>query len=151
MILDKPKNSYSLAVLLLIENYMAGVNPVTYMKDNFHKFSWRLRDVAAKHPTPQQFDKSYFVLADCQFFTVGTFLSFTGINCNPSSWLRSLKLVAIYRVFQFPVKQIPNSHVRVKHLRNVVNIYTITRNFNMGYINSNRVLNVNLRVNLKSQ
>ena len=50
MILDKPKNSYSLAVLLLIENYMAGVSPVTYMKDNFHKFSWRLRDVAAKHP-----------------------------------------------------------------------------------------------------
>lgn len=48
--LDKPKNSFAFAVLLLIENYTAGVNPVTYMKNHFHKFAWRVREIQAKHP-----------------------------------------------------------------------------------------------------
>lgn len=50
MKLDKPKNSYAFAILLLIENYIGGVNPVIYMKNNFHKFSWRIRELKAKHP-----------------------------------------------------------------------------------------------------
>jgi hypothetical protein len=50
MKLQKPKNTYSFAVLLLIENYTAGVSPVTYTKEHFHKFPWRVRDVARAHP-----------------------------------------------------------------------------------------------------
>lgn len=48
--LSKPVNCYAFAVLLLIENYSAGVSPVTYMKNKFHKFPWRLREVAKSHP-----------------------------------------------------------------------------------------------------
>ena len=49
--LPKPKNSYALAVLLLIENYTSGVNPAKYMKEFFHKFPWRIKELAEKHPT----------------------------------------------------------------------------------------------------
>jgi len=48
--LEKPNNGYSFAVLLLIENYTQGVSPVTYMKNHFHKFPWRIREVKEKHP-----------------------------------------------------------------------------------------------------
>lgn len=48
--LSKPTNSYAFAVLLLIENYVAGVSPVIYMKNYFHKFAWRIREIKEKHP-----------------------------------------------------------------------------------------------------
>jgi hypothetical protein len=48
--LEKPVNDYALAVLLLIENYTAGVSPVTYCREYFHKFPWRVRDIKEKHP-----------------------------------------------------------------------------------------------------
>jgi DNA helicase-2/ATP-dependent DNA helicase PcrA len=62
------------------------------VKEAFKSFDLKYYRPQTK-PTPQQLLKSYFVIADCQFFTVGTFLSFTGINCRPSSWFKSLKSV----------------------------------------------------------
>lgn len=50
MKLLKPTNSYAMAVLLLIENYMGGVSPVIYSRNHFHKFAWRIREIAQKHP-----------------------------------------------------------------------------------------------------
>lgn len=44
------KNQYALAVYLLLENYSQGVTMVDAMKDWFHKFTNRLRDVEKLHP-----------------------------------------------------------------------------------------------------
>lgn len=50
MKLEKPNNSYSFAVLLLIENYTAGVSPSVYCKEFFYKFPWRVREISKIHP-----------------------------------------------------------------------------------------------------
>ena len=50
MKLEKPRNTYSFAVLLLIENYTGGVSPVIYSRNYFHKFAWRIREIKEKHP-----------------------------------------------------------------------------------------------------
>lgn len=51
--LDKPKNQYAQAVLLLIEYGNAGVTMLDAMKDFFHKFNTRLGDVERLHPKLQ--------------------------------------------------------------------------------------------------
>lgn len=47
----KPKNRYAEAVLLLIQNYTAGVSPAIYCSHYFHKFPWRVKELAEQHPT----------------------------------------------------------------------------------------------------
>lgn len=45
-LLDKPKNTYALAIYLLIENYSLGVTMLDAMKiDCFHKFGTRLYNI----------------------------------------------------------------------------------------------------------
>jgi len=51
--LDKPKNQYAQAVLLLIECGNTGVTMVDAMKDFFHKFQTRLGEVEKLHPKLQ--------------------------------------------------------------------------------------------------
>ena len=51
--LDKPKNQYAQAVLLLIECGGVGVTMVDAMKDYFHKFQSRLGEVEKLHPKLQ--------------------------------------------------------------------------------------------------
>jgi hypothetical protein len=46
MILNKPKNTYALAIFLLVENYTQGVTMLDAMSsDRFHKFGTRLGDI----------------------------------------------------------------------------------------------------------
>lgn len=47
------KNQYALAVYLLLENYSRGVTMVDAMRDHFHKYTNRLRDVEKLHPKLQ--------------------------------------------------------------------------------------------------
>lgn len=51
--LDKPKNQYAQAVLLLMEYGNTGVTMVDAMKDFFHKFQSRLGEVEKLHPKIQ--------------------------------------------------------------------------------------------------
>lgn len=51
--LDKPKNQYAQAVLLLIEKNSEGVTMADACKDYFHKFGTRLLEVEKVHPKIQ--------------------------------------------------------------------------------------------------